>query len=175
MNTPPFFLLSASFLLGIVVAVAVHRLGYWYRAMRRSHRPGHWLLVLALLWPLQGCAVSARYYKPLVYPTPNVNMADLAADTEGCRAFAQRATAEDPGVTEGAVAGALVAAVVGAALGAAIGAAWGDAGLGAILGTIEGGAAGAVGGGGSNYLEREKRKKEAINLCLRAKGYAVAN
>ena len=166
--------LVAACILGILIAEAGQRWLSRPRNGRRRQRPEHWLLVFLLLCAQSGCAVSARYYKPMVYPTSNVNMANLAADTETCRRFAQRATSEDPTVTEGVAIGTVSGALLGAIIGVVIGAAFNDPSLGVILGVAEGGMAGGIGGGGSNYIEREKRKKEAINLCLRARGYAVA-
>lgn len=120
-----------------------------------------------------GCGpVMAR--KPIVYGV--VDQVKFSQDLSACERFSEGAVSEDPSIGQGAVGGAVAGALLSAGLGAVLGAVIGfDPGIGAAAGAAVGGAHGAVGGAGYNYLSREERKKQAVNLCLKTRGYNVSN
>lgn len=121
-----------------------------------------------------GCA--AMQPRPMVYPDGKYNPAQYSHDLAGCESWAEGAAYEGTasvgdGVVGGAIAGALLSAGLGAILGAMIGF---DPGLGAGIGAATGAYSGGVSGGAIAASERERRRKEAVLLCLKRHGYEAS-
>lgn len=118
-----------------------------------------------------GCA--AMQPKPMVYPDGKYNSIQYGQDLASCESWAEGAAYEGTAsVADGTVTGGLGGAILGAALGAALSAVLGfDAGVGVLAGTAVGGIEGLAGGAAYSAVERERRRKDAVLLCLEKHGY----
>jgi hypothetical protein len=117
---------------------------------------------------LTGCAPMTPR-KPIIYGS--VPGANRQYDEFACQQFAEESTKEDPTIGHGAVAGAIGGILLGAALGALTGGMVGNAGSGAAWGAGYGTVLGGTQGAAVNAVELERRKKEAVLLCLKSRGY----
>lgn len=121
-----------------------------------------------------GCATMQS--KPIVYFDRNYDPVQYAQDLTMCESWAKGAAYEGTAsVTDGAVTGAVVGALISAGLGAILGAMIGfDPGLTASIGAASGAYSGGLSGAAFAASERERRRKEAVLLCLKRHGYEAS-
>lgn len=121
-----------------------------------------------------GCATMQP--KPMVYHDGRHDPVQYRQDLATCESWAESAAYEGtPGVGDGVVGGAIAGSLLSAGLGAVLGAVIGfDPGLGAAVGAATGAYTGGISGGAVNYAERERRRKEAVVMCLRKHGHEAA-
>ena len=115
---------------------------------------------------LSGCATYSGW-QPVADTHNDPNAANLAKDTEECKALAGEAGAVGTETAKGAATGGLL----GAAAGAAIGAVTGNPGSGAAIGA----AAGGIGGGTYTGVSGDEQYKRAYINCMRGRGHNIIN